>query len=96
MNTNQTWQAINSLIDASLKTDVNYKWYVCQSIEVGGDGLLSGLTGRGLTPEGAISDHWRLLTTIPENKYLVVKSISKDRKHYRWNKFMWQEQEPKK
>jgi len=91
MNFDEQWEAINALAEASLKKDMNGKWYVSQRVDIGGDGMLSGFTGRGVTPELAIAEHWRLLTGVEEGKYLVLNAASENRKHYRWNKFMWQE-----
>ena len=57
MKYNEKWQALTALVGASLKTDINGKWYVHQHIEEGGDGILEGVCGRGETPVDAIDKH---------------------------------------
>lgn len=66
-------------------------WYVdCRGREIGGDGLLASLSGDGRTPQEAVEDDWRKnVEELPADRYLVLRAMHSDRRHVRWNGFMW-------
>jgi hypothetical protein len=68
-------------------------WYVHTAyLEIGGDGLLASPTGTGRTPEVAADNHWRTyVTDLSLDRYLVLSVPGRDRKHYRWQGYMWRE-----
>lgn len=85
------FQAIASLDGgASLKLRDDGTWYVSARIEIGGNGVLMTPCSTGKTPEEAVEDEWANLTTLEPEQYLVVNSFQPDRRHFRWNGFMWQ------
>lgn len=87
----QKWKAINELGKVELKIDDNKKWYISQvDVEIGGDGMLDGVFGRGDTIEQAINNHWIKLTEIPDGKYIVLNAVFDDRMHVKWNGFSWE------
>lgn len=91
MNWQQKAEALNALSEISLKIRHAGDWYVNQSVEVGGDdsAVVVGTYGNGTTPEVAIEDHWkRLCDELPSNQYLVIGRAN-ERRHVRWNGFMW-------
>jgi len=67
-------------------------WYLSLDLEVGGDGLLVSVTGNGRSPEAAVEDAWKTCTTLPVDRYLVLRpGDNQRRRHYRWNGFGFQE-----
>lgn len=88
MDWEQKLDALNSLAECSLKMRRPGDWYVSQHTEVGGDGLLTGLYGNGLTPEEAVNDHWnQLVENLPSDRHIRTH----DNKSWRWAGFMWKE-----
>ena len=61
------------------------KWYVVAEIEIGGDGLLSGVTEHESTPEAAIDAYFDRLTQVDLQHYIVTGYYGKDLRHWRWN-----------
>lgn len=93
-----TWQqkaaALNALSELQLRIDVNNQWFVHHvRVEIGDGHIRKSIAGRGCTPEEAINDQWRHnVTELDLNgKYLVVNAMGQNRRHVRWNGFMWQE-----
>lgn len=91
-----TWEqklaAINALADSSLKMRQPGDWYLSvPRCEVGGDGVLKSVYGDGRTPELAVEAAWLNMTQIPAELCLVLRAGGPDRKHVRWNGFMWKE-----
>ena len=92
MNWEQKLDALNSIAECQLLMRKPGDWYVLQRAEIGGDGCLSGRYGNGATPEEAVEAHWmRLVTELDPKLYIVTKSFTDQRKHWRWNGFMWRE-----
>lgn len=92
MNWQQKADALNSLSEISLKIRAAGDWYVSQRTEVGGDGVLRGIYGNGATPEEAVENHWCVLVTeLQPTRYIATNSMGDDRKHWRWNGYMWRE-----
>lgn len=72
------------------------KWWVCTSIEVGGNGFLQGVNEQRPNPEAAVYALYEALTSVDEKhayddeqykshgKYLVTNASGK-RRHWRWN-----------
>jgi hypothetical protein len=90
VNWEEKFMAINALSQASLRMRHPGDWYVEQSIEIGGDGLLTSVFGNGGTPSEAVDDHWIKITSIQYSKYLVV-GHGEQRRHYRWQYCLWKE-----
>ncbi len=92
MDWQQKADALNSLADIHINIREAGDWWVNQSTEIGGDGMLLGSFGNGATPEEAIEDHWRVLVTdLAPGRYIVVSAYRDDRKQWRWNGYMWRE-----
>jgi hypothetical protein len=91
------WQQKAAVLNAIAQIKICMRrpqdWYIDQSVEVGGDGLLSGLYGNGTTPQAALEDHWRVLVDeLKPGFYLVIQAFSPDKcRHVRWNGFMWED-----
>ncbi len=66
-------------------------WYVSQRVEikVKGGGVVKSVSGNGNTPEEAIEDHWKQLTELKSDEYIVVNAGSDNRQAVKWNGFMW-------
>lgn len=89
MNWEQKLHALNALAECSLRCRKPGDWYVEQRTEIGGDGVLTSAYGNGVSPTGAINDHWKqLVDELPRGKYIVLDT-STSRRHVRWNGFMW-------
>jgi hypothetical protein len=90
-----TWEeklaAFQALGDCSLKMRSPGDWYVSGHLEwmTPGSGMLEGKYGNGKTPEEVVLDHWEQLTD-PKG-YLVIDAMSKDRRHVKWNGYMWED-----
>jgi hypothetical protein len=68
------------------------KWHVSANIEVGGDGVLSGITEHESSPELAVGAYFKRLTTVDLDHYLVTSGYAeRDRRHWRWNGAAFQE-----
>lgn len=96
-----SWQhkaaALNALSPIQIHIRNVCDWFVNQSVEIGGDGMLTGNYGNGDSPEDAVEDHWRkLVEDLPEDRYLVIRASREDRRHVRWNGYMWQDLPVKK
>jgi hypothetical protein len=61
------------------------QWYVSSAINIGGDGMLTGITEHRTTPEQAIEAYLLRIQAVEAPRYIVTKSNSPDRRHYRWN-----------
>ena len=96
-----TWEqkldAMQALTEHKLIMRKPGDWFVCASIEVGGDGMLKGQYGNGETPEEAVLDHWEnLVTGLQDHEYLVVRNPTDfsgggKNTYHRWNGFMWKD-----
>jgi hypothetical protein len=96
MDWEQKFAALKSLSPLSSDCAVFMRkpgsWYVTLgSIEIGGDGVLTMVSGDGDTPRAAIEDAWERVTSLGPNRYLVLNAGSDARRHVRWNGFMWAE-----
>ena len=92
MNWQQKADALNSLAEIDIKMRKVNDWYISQQTEIGGDGILCGEYGNGITPEEAVENHWFLLVdNIPPGKYIVTSARGDDRKNWLWNGYMWRE-----
>lgn len=89
MSWEQKLAALSALAECNLKMLKPGQWIVHQSVEVGGDGFLRSICGRGLSPEHAVEDHWSQATNIPSDRYLAIGGHAETRKQVRWNGFMW-------
>lgn len=61
------------------------------NVEIGDGCVLSGFTEHRDTFEEAIDAVWQRLTTLPLEEHLVYRAMSDQRKHFRWNGYMWQD-----
>ena len=90
-----TWEekfaAINAIEEASLIMRKPGDWLVSQHVEIGGDGVLRGDYGNGRSPEEAVERHWDILTQVKPPSYVVTNAMRPNRKHWRWEGFMWKE-----
>lgn len=92
MTWEQKFAAINAIADASLRMREPGDWYVSQPrVEVKAGSILTGSYGNGRTPEAAIEAHWRALTQLEGDSYVVVDAYKDERKAVEWNGFMWVE-----
>jgi hypothetical protein len=60
------------------------KWYVQAKVEVGGDGLLRGMTEHADSPGSAVEALLVAMTEVASDRYLV-SGYGPKRRHYRWN-----------
>jgi hypothetical protein len=70
-------------------------WYCSlKGIEIGDGKLLGSVCGNGTCPAFAVDNLWKaLVEDLKDNQFLVYNSSSREnRKHYRWNGFMWKQQ----
>lgn len=91
MNWEQKLQACQSLCPASLCMREPGDWYVDQRIEVKDGCILKVSYGNGQTPQEAVENHWRELTDISPDQYLVINAGGKNMAAYRWHGFMWKQ-----
>lgn len=84
----QKLQALNAIAECSVKMRKPGDWYVCQGVEIKRGGCLVGEYGNGRTPIEAILNHWKTLTEIPSDEYLVIYK-SGTRRAFKWIGFMW-------
>lgn len=92
LTTEQKSVAIQALAPFEVKRrDSMPCWYVHQGVGIVDHKFYRGQYGAGDTPEAAIEDHWRLLTSVREPNRLVVNAFGSNRRAYRWNGFMWTE-----
>jgi hypothetical protein len=72
---------------ASLEfSDWTSQWYVSASIEIGGDGVLIGITEHRETPELAVSAFLDAMQSVEwPSHYLVTDSYKDKRREWRWN-----------
>lgn len=90
MTWEQKLEALQDIAECSLVMRKPGDWYVSQSVEIGGNGMLSGVYGNGDSPEVAVFDHWyRLTENLKPYEYLVVNAYGDDRKQYRWTGYRW-------
>jgi hypothetical protein len=59
------------------------------SLEIKEGGILSGITGRGNSPQLAVEDAWNQITTLPANKHVVRGAYTPERFAFRWNGMMF-------
>lgn len=95
-----TWEqklaAFQAISDHSLRMRKPGDWYVdatrLEIKESPDSSVLVGTYGNGATPAAAVEDHWRkYVTDLAPGAYIVANAFREDRKHYRWNGFMWAE-----
>jgi hypothetical protein len=92
MTTEQKIQALQALSRVSFLMRKPGDWCASwERVEIGGDGMLRGLAGNGPTPFDAGEDLWAKATSIGDALYLTPGGYDPDRKHYRWNGYMWRE-----
>jgi hypothetical protein len=97
---NEMAAALNALCDFSIRfSDVTRKWWVSAPIEIAQNGILSsGADGHSDTPEEAVRQYWKWVTSagptsVGLNNHLRV-SRNGEVWRGRWNGFMWA-QEPR-
>lgn len=54
-------------------------------VEIGGDGLLTTVSGYGDSIQSAVADLYGKLTTLPDDKYVVRNGWSDTREAFRFN-----------
>lgn len=93
LTANQQFKALKALADdAYLSMDLDGSWFVnLPHVEIKHGSILSGFGEHKETPEGAIASCFAELTRLPIDQYVVIDSMSKDRKAFRWNDFMWEQ-----
>lgn len=94
MTWEEKFEALNCLAPGRLIMRKPGDWYISRGIEVTSDSspVLKGMYGNGTSPEQTILNDWDVLVdSIKPDEYLVVSAGSVDRKHFRWNGFMWNE-----
>jgi len=66
-------------------------WYVSHSyVEVKDGNILCSKYGRGATPQEAVEDHWKKLTELEFNQYIVIHAYDREKRQaYVWSGFMW-------
>lgn len=89
----QALQALIGPLDTCLGMRHPGNWYVRQrGVEIGGDGMLTGPSVSGQTPEKAVEAYWNRLTELKPNFYIVTNAMSTtERRQVRWNGFMWED-----
>ncbi len=69
-------------------------WYCSVSgIEVRKSHTLESRYGNGDTPQEAVENCFLVLTTIQRDEVLARNALGDKSKHFRWNGFMWNEEE---
>jgi hypothetical protein len=91
-----TWEqklaALQALGDCSLRMREPGDWYVCDHIEIGGNGFLLSPTCGETTPEKAVETVWaQYVTNLPSDRHLVINAGAINRRHVRWNGYMWKD-----
>lgn len=91
-----TWEqklaAMNALGTVALHMRKPGDWYTTQSrVDVGDGYTLTSIMGSGATPEAAVEDRWRATTEIQAAQFIAINAGHADRKHVRWNGFMWED-----
>lgn len=91
MTWEQKLQAIQALNETSLHMRKPGDWYVRCGMEVGADNscVLIGRYGNGNTPQEAVEDHWKIYTDLLKLDEYCVVGCAENRRHVRWNGFMW-------
>lgn len=90
MDWEQKFDALSALGNTWLAKDVHGNWYVHQSyVEVSDGAFLHSETGRGLTPQEAVEQHWdNHVTNLPLCNTIRI-GLSDNRRDVRWNGYMW-------
>ena len=91
MTTQQKALAMAALADGfAILLDMVGEW-CCHlpGVETGDGTMLSAGGPHAATPSGAIEAHWEEITNLPPNKYLVLHATRRNRRHVRWNGYMW-------
>lgn len=65
-------------------------WYVEQSIEIKDGPFLGSIFGNGTMPQEAVEDHWRKLTELKPEQYIVINARKDSRQAVKWNGYMWE------
>lgn len=77
-----------------LTTTLDREW-VCagKGLEESSDHspVLAGVTGFGKTPEQAVENMWLRVEQQPADSYFVLGAFRENRRHVKWNGFMWVE-----
>jgi hypothetical protein len=70
----------------SVRLDCNNDWYAStdMGLVISGDGFMAGVSGRGETMDDAVNDLWKILTELPEGRYIVIYDKS-GRHKLRWD-----------
>jgi len=79
---------INSSLGGELHLvlDLDNNWYAsAYDVNIGGNGFLDSVGGRGETVEKAVEEFWKNLTEIPEELFITVHSQANRRQQFRWN-----------
>ena len=73
------------------RTGSEYRWYIEQDVQVSSNSHLTSISGNGSTIEEAIEDHWKQLTQLNKNDYIVANACTNASKRVavRWNKYLW-------
>lgn len=90
MDWQQKAAACAALADFSVRIRDVGNWYVSHRVDVKDGCCLVGRYGNGATPQEAIEDHWKRITNLDANQYLVANTTT-NRRAVIWNGFMWAE-----
>lgn len=96
LTTRQKLQAMKALGILTINIygdDLDNFCAVISGIELGGDGLLTSVFGKGKNQFDAVNDLWQRLTQFENGKKFVVLNAydDKNRRNVRWNGFMWED-----
>lgn len=85
--------ALQALTDTCLQMRRPGEWYVSARYRaIGGNGVLSGTYGEGLSPSQAVENDWLLIVEhLAPGLFIVIEAPDAPRRHFRWAGFMWKE-----
>ncbi len=90
-----TWedriQAMQSLGELTLRMRKPGDWYVNHSGVERAEGCLlcGGCVTGAKTPQEATEQHWKWLTELKGDQYIVTNAMNDRRMAYRWTGYMW-------
>lgn len=86
MTTDEKFAALKLLCETSLRMRAPRDWYVSASGRECKNGcILRSSYGNGSTPQEAIEDDWRIISSHP----CIV--IDYGKRQVRWNRYMWED-----
>ena len=94
-----TWEdrlaAMQALTECSLRMRSPGNWYVETSVEIGDGAILSSAYGNGETPEQAVEQTWKNVTTLRDDQYLAVRRHG-ERLNAMWDGDAWKTWKPQR